>query len=550
MKVIISLFIVTLLVPVSMTGVGSETFAASPSGPKGDLIILMDSLGNEIWGPNVGGTLDHNILLYTNENLISWAMEDQKTGYYPRLAERWNMSEDGLTWDFYLRKGIQWHDGWGEFTAEDVKFTLELVGSPGSTNLYAAQFRSGEKDNIVSYDVLDRYHIRIKARKPDVMFLWRLAAPEGSVSCKKYYETVGHQKAIQHPIGTGPYRFIEHKPAQHIKYEAVGNHWRKTSDFKYITIKAIPEESSRLAMLKGRQADVCIIPPDRVAELKSAGLHIKRIEEAMFVSWVLGGSVLPTRKDYDPACPWVYHQDEPWDSEWNQRALKVRKALSLAINYQAIIDKILYGEGKPTPFHSWAPTGIWFRPEWKPYPYDPGQAKKLLAEAGYSKGFNKPIIMHIISFPHFPEATKVAEAICNDWEAIGIEVTRRMSEWPLFRAALSGRKSAWQTAISAWTVAHEPWVHPFNIYPSKNAYNGGFESLELDGLIEKCTSTLDFDKRVKATHELANFLYKYCIDHGIAIRNVPVALSSKVKSYKIRQNRAYLLDIEYISRAE
>ena len=365
--------LVVLLVALCVPGIAMGATSVS----KDELVVLRDDLGNEIWGPT-GGSGDGHIFAITNETLVSWAQQDQDQGYYPRLAERWEMSKDGLIWDFYLRKGIQFHDGWGEFTAEDVKYTIELMGSDGSGNVHASRFRSGgKKGNLSKITVVNPYQIRIELKKPEVMFLWLLCEDSSAIVSKKHYESVG-KKAVQHPIGTGSYRFIEHKPAQYIAYEAVNNHWRKTPGFKKLTIKAVPEQSSRLAMLKGGHADVSIIPADRAGEMEKAGIKVKRLPETLHVSWVLGGSVLPTREHYDPECPWVYHQDEPWDSDWNQRALKVRKALSHAINYPAIIDKIMYGEAKATPFHGWVPVGTWSNPQWKPYEYNPDLSKKLL----------------------------------------------------------------------------------------------------------------------------------------------------------------------------
>jgi ABC-type transport system substrate-binding protein len=520
------------------------------AAPSGELVVLVDTLGSEVWGPHVASSHERYTLTITNEHLVTYGRDDQKTGYYPRLAEKWEVSEDGLTWDFYIRKGIQWHDGWGEFTAEDVKYTLELIGSAGSTSGEAKQWRISKDSQVESLTVVSPYHLRIKRRKPNVLLPWNLCLQDEAMVSKKYYEKVGVDKAIKHPIGTGSWRFIEHKPAEYVKFEAVENHWRQTPAFKYLTIKVVPELSGRLAMLKTGEADIAMVPADKAKELKAAGLKIKSVPGSGFLGVQLGGNVLPTREHYDPTVPWVYHQDEPWDSAWNQRALKVRKALFMAINGKAIIDVVYYGEAEPARLQDWPMGTVFNKPEWKPIPYDPEQSKKLLAEAGYPKGFKKPITVDVIPLPTSPRLIDATLAICNDWEAIGIKVKRNMSEWAVVRPFWAGRKSAWRVYTPAWYMEPEPWRPNAHIKHSKGAFLEGFESLEFDKLIEACATEKDFDKRVQATLAQGQYLIDHYIEGGILISNASFATSSKVGKWPIQQITPYPRDFEYITKAK
>jgi peptide/nickel transport system substrate-binding protein len=516
--------------------------------PTGDLVVLMPSLGSGVWGPNVGGGVDDDIKELCNELLVFKPMEDDPPEYLPMLAERWEVSEDGLTWDWYLRKGVQFHDGWGEFTAEDVKFTYELVASPGSTSGIAENFRTGEEGNLVSLEVVDDYHVRLHLKSPDVKMLHNVSSGEGGMMVSKaYYDAVGADMAIQHPIGTGPWKFVEYKPAEYIKYEAGEDHWRVTPEFKNLYLREVPELSTRIAMLKTGDADIAEIPVDNVAELEAAGLHMKVLPGGGAGNLLLGGQVLPTREGYDPTVPWVTHQDEeeafaddeagwgklkPGGSDWNRRALMVRMAMTYAINRQAIIDGIFYGEGEPSVIGGgggWGAYGsVWARPEWEPYPYDPELARQLLIDAGYPNGFELTIVIH--QSDKQPRLQEISEAIARDYEAIGLTVERWMTEYIVQRPIWGARESAWQIKVDAYGPYPEPWMSTSYCLNTKNeAYNDGFESLEHDALMEAAENTIDYDERVQATLAHGDYYRDRYIHVPVVLTNRVWALSERVE---------------------
>ncbi|MBU1067690.1 hypothetical protein KKE60_07865, partial [Patescibacteria group bacterium] len=249
--------------------------------------------------------------MITNEGLVRRARDFDELPYPPMLAERWEVSADGLTWDFYLRQGVQFQEGWGEFIAEDAVYSCQLIASPGSTSGYASWFRIGGEGNMESYEIVSPYHFRMHLIKPYTKMIFTISGGEGGmIVSKKYYEAVGYDYAIQHPIGTGPWRLIDHKPAEYMKYEAVENHWRQTPEFKYLVVKGVPELSTRLAMLKTGAADLAEVPIEFAGDLEAAGLKIKAQAGGGAGNLLLGGVCLPTREAYDPTCPWVPHQDE------------------------------------------------------------------------------------------------------------------------------------------------------------------------------------------------------------------------------------------------
>src|SRR5262249_5737658 len=174
-------------------------------------------------------------------------------------------------------------------------------------------------------------------------------------------------------------KFVEHVRGDRIVYEAVGNHWRTTPHFKRLVFLKVPEPATRMAMLRAGSVDVIETGGGDVEELKKAGVRTLTMANVAWVCVVLGGQ-WPTKPTYDPTVPWALPDVE--------RARKVRLALNLAVDKQAIIQQVLGGLGTPGGTVNFYPGDAWATEALlQPYPYDPAKAKALLAEAGYPKGF-------------------------------------------------------------------------------------------------------------------------------------------------------------------
>ena len=230
--------VLIVVVLVGTMGVG----LASAQQPEGTLTVAVATFGNERWLPHLYPGAEDVVLKPMMENLLS---RDLKTGdLSPMLAERWEVLDGGRAWRFYLRKGVQFHNGQGEMTAEDVKFTLTEIAKDGSANSLGPEFRL-----IKSIDIADPYTITIRFDKPFVAFgnkvTQGLFASAGFIHSKKYIETVGEEGAERHPVATGPWKFVEHVRGDHIVYEAVENHWRAVPHFKRLVFLKVPEQIGR-----------------------------------------------------------------------------------------------------------------------------------------------------------------------------------------------------------------------------------------------------------------------------------------------------------------
>ncbi len=413
--------------------------------PEGTLTVAVATFGNERWLPHLYVGAEDVVLKPMFENLLT---RDPKTGELaPMLAERWKVADGGRTWTFYLRKGVQFHGGRGEMTAEDVKFTFATLAKDGSANSLAPEFRL-----IKSMEVENPHTLTVRFEKPFVVFGNKvnqgLFASVAFIQSKRHIETTKEDGAERHPVATGPWKFVEHVRGDRIVYEAVENHWRATPNFKRLVFVKVPEPSTRMAMLRAGSVDVIEIGGEYADELKSVGVRTLLMPNVSWLYIILGGQ-WATKSTYDPKVPWAQPDAE--------RARKVRLALNLAVDKQAIMQRVLGGLG--TVMGSWLmyPADPWASDALKkPLPYDPAKAKALLAEAGYPNGFETT--MNLTAWPGRGFLPDVGEAVATYWEKIGIKVKRRPVDRAIFAADFRARAySGVALAYASPLVAPEPW---------------------------------------------------------------------------------------------
>src|SRR5439155_7295412 len=230
--------------------------------PEGTLTVAVATFGNERWLPHLYVGAEDIVLKPLWENLLN---RDAKGTLIPMLAERWQALDGGRTWKFHLRKGVKFHNG-TELTAEDVRYTFTQIAREGSANALSNEMRL-----IKSMEVEDPYTIAIHFEKPFVTFGNRVTSglfgSTGYIQSKKHLEA-GEEAAERRPIGTGPWKFVEHLRGDRIVYEAVDRHWRATPNYKRLVFLKVPEPATRMAMLRAGSVDVIEAGGEYVDELK------------------------------------------------------------------------------------------------------------------------------------------------------------------------------------------------------------------------------------------------------------------------------------------
>ncbi|MFC1940607.1 ABC transporter substrate-binding protein [Chloroflexota bacterium] len=343
---------------------------------------------------------------------------DGKMSKETGVAEDWEMSEDGETWTFHIRKGVQFHEGWGEVTAEDVKFSLERSHSEASQTTQGAVLSKW----ITEIETPDDYTVKIHTDGAKV-YLPGMFSPrkeEGVIYSKKYLmEKAGAdweaQVAVldEHPIGSGPFTFVERKKGDYMLFEAFEDYWRGKPDYEFLEMVLVPEAATQINMLRAREIDIIPTEGVMVESAKQAG-EVRGIPLSLDVYLLCVG----------PWWPGVQEKGLPTANA------KVRKALDLAINKQEIVDSLFAGYGSiPLGPARTIPAMLDFDTDyWKKYydenhRYDPERAKELLAEAGYPGGGDfSDIKFYAYKRGNAPWIPSIVEAIVGYWSQIGVMV--------------------------------------------------------------------------------------------------------------------------------
>jgi peptide/nickel transport system substrate-binding protein len=380
------------LVVASMIGAQGPAKAASPEGQLTWSVHV--SLAPTWFDPaETPGVITPFMFLYAlHDGLVKPMPGNPMT---PSLAESWSASQDGLTYEFALRQGVKFHNG-DPVTADDVKFSFERYKGAGASTL---------KAHVAAVEVADSHRIRFRLKQPWADFMSFYGTPAtgaGWIVPRKYVERVGDDGFKKAPVGAGPYRFVSFTPGLELVVEAYEQYWRKIPSVKRLVFKTVPDETTRLAMVKRGEADIAYVIRGPLAEeiRRTSGLTLKATRPT-FTEWLV------FTEQWDPKSPWA-----------DQR---VRLAANLAIDRKTINEAEYLGFGNISA--SIIPRDFEFSWSAHPYPYDPVRAKQLLAEAGYPRGFDAGEITS--------DNVYVPEAVANYLQAVGIRVKLR----PLERAA-------------------------------------------------------------------------------------------------------------------
>ena len=391
----------------------------------------------------------------------------------PSLAESWSASKDGLVYEFVLRKGVLFHNG-DPVTAEDVKFSFERYRGTAAKLL---------KDKIKEVQVLDPGRVRFTLKEPWPDFMTFYGTPATGAAWivpKAYVQKVGDDGFKKAPIGAGPYRFVSFTPGVELVLEAHERYWRKVPHVKRVVFRVVTDEATRVAMLKRGEVDFAsnLLGPLAEEVRRTAGLRLAVV--------------------HIPATFWINLTAEQWDpkSPWSDR--RVRLAAALAIDRKAISQAETLGFSKaassiiPSTFDFyWAPP---------PYAYNPAEAKKLLAEAGYPNGFDAGDYTVDAAF------ATLGEAVANYLRAVGIRTRLR----PLERAAFfsqwrekkirnifqggSGALGNAATRIENYMIARGAFA--YGSYP------------EIDDLFDQQARELDRKRREALLHQIQRIAYE------------------------------------------
>ncbi len=322
---------------------------------------------------------DYELPLNIFDRLVDIEVDDDgNSKIVPSLAESWDISDDGLEYTFHLREGVKFHNG-NDFTAEDVAYTFHrLLTVDGAVNTEfidqvkgAEELMNGENDTLEGVEVVDDHTVKITLKEPFAGFLASISSPGVSIYDSEATEAAGDQFGMDPAltVGTGPFMFSSWSFNNQLVLTCNEDYWKGASALPGVVIKIIPDTETQSMMFESGELDIL--------DLDYAADSVDRFTETYPDQIVQGPRVGITYFTMN-------FNKEPFSD------VKVRKAVQMAIDRQAILDALYGGRGQIE--QGIFPHGlIGFNADQEEINYDPEGAKALLAEAGYADGFDMEI---------------------------------------------------------------------------------------------------------------------------------------------------------------
>jgi peptide/nickel transport system substrate-binding protein len=437
-------------------------------GSIGDASNLIPMLASDSASHGIAGLIFNGLVKY-----------DKDLKLVGDLAKSWEVSPDGLTITFKLRHGVKWQDG-KECTAEDIMFGYQTIINPNTRTAY-----SGDYKEVKEARVIDPHTFQVTYRRAFAPGLssWGtlIVLPKHLLEGQDINTTPFSRK----PIGTGPYKFKEWTTGEKIVLEANPNYFEGRPFIDGFVYRIIPDPATMFLELKSGGIDFMGLTPlqfKRQTDTYKMHRDFRKYEYLAFAYTYLGYNL----------------------KDWKFQDLRVRQAITHAIDKREIIDGVLLGLGLIAT-GPYKPDTPWYNPRVKDYPYDVDKAKKLLAEAGWKnsgKGGTlekegKPFEFTILTNQGNEARARCAEIIQRRLAAVGIKVKIRTVEWAAFINDFIDKKN-FEGVILGWTLGQDPDI--YDIWHStkvgeKELNFISYKNKEVDSLLEKGRYT--FDQKVR-----------------------------------------------------
>ncbi len=413
-------------------------------------LIATDSASGEI-----AGWIFDSLLAYDKDGKIE-----------PRMAESYHF-ENNTTLVFRLRRDIRWSDG-EPFTADDVVFTYRLITSPRIFTPYSSEFRY-----VKSVTARDRYTVEVQYKEPyfKALHTWLLSIVPRHILAHE--EDIMTSDFNQHPVGTGPYTLKELEISRDIVLKANADYFRRRPGIDEIVYHFMPDPGTRFLMLRSHKLDVGSLTPLQLErQIDEDFKTFYRVFEKISQSYTYLGFNLRNRKFQDP---------------------RIRKALSLAIDRQELVDILFFGHGQVCrgPF---MPGTFAFNEKVPASEQNIEKAKALLKEAGFDK--EHPFRFEVVTNSNNPTRVYAAQIIQHQLRRAGVEMQIRTMEWQAFLNTVVMPKK-FEAVILGWGLGLMP--DAYSIWHSEGSRKGGFNFIsyknpEVDRLIKEAEREVDLEK--------------------------------------------------------
>jgi dipeptide transport system substrate-binding protein len=389
-------------------------------------------------GINTTGT-SFDVTEQIYDNLVNF--ERGGTKVVPGLAEKWSISKDGLEYTFNLRHGVKWQSNKNftptrDLNADDVMFMFERQWKENdpyfkvtsSNHSYFGDM--GMPALLKSVDKVDEYTIKLTLNSPEAPLLANLAMQFAGVQSKEYaiamLKAGTPEKIDQDPLGTGPFQLVQYQKDAIIRFKAFPQYWAGKAKIDDLIFSITPDASVRWAKLQKGECHVMPYPnPADLDTMRKDSNVVVQEQPGLNIGYLAYNT---TKKPFDD--------------------VRVRKAVNMAIDKKAIVSAVYLSTGvaatNPIPPGQWS-----YNKAIKDDPFNPAEAKKLLAAAGYPNGFTTDLWAMPVQRPYNPNAKRIAELMQADLAKVGVKAEIKSFEWGEYRKRMQNGEH--QMGMLGWT---------------------------------------------------------------------------------------------------
>jgi len=462
----------------------------------------------ENFTPGKNGPVDAQPLTPMYEYLVG--MDPVTGALVPQLATSWEVDADGKSWRFTLREGIQFHNGWGEFTGKDVLHSWQQIAATDSQHGNSPSMRR----LVTTVEVVNDHEVVFRAPKPaaDLFILTSELSQSLLIQSKAHRDETGVPNLTTQPnAGTGPYQFLDHTTGSFFRYERTPyTHWRITPDFQELEIRWIAEASTRVAGMLAGEIHLASIPEDNLKQMIDAGMKIVRgnvpgLRTFMALRCCIREPATSSTRSTLPAfdAPFKY-PDAPMQD------LRVREAINRAIDRNLLNDSFFGGKGEIMVLNNFHPTREGWDPRWAErfeelYGFDQQKARALLADAGWGPNNPLKIELQSINLTHYSGSLDVVDAVFGFLQDVGMKPKLTVED-PTTRRA-RGRNFEYDNAlVITGTSSH--LLLGIRVYATHSTpRTGNPEHPVMDELFLKIRGSLDAVKQEQWLHELGEIAF-------------------------------------------
>jgi peptide/nickel transport system substrate-binding protein len=472
--------------------------------------------------PTFPNSLDVATAAERNAQNAAWQLFDslvwinEEGDLEPALAESWDISDDGTTYTFHLRQDVTFHNG-EPFNADSVVFSWERGRREDMQ-------WSDRWNRAISVERQDEYTVVMRTEDPDPLFIG-IMAQHWAIVPPGYIGEMGEDGFNDHPIGTGPFQFVEWLREDRIIFDANPNYWRPGLPLlERIIFRPIPESSTRVAAIRTGEIDI-----------------VNRLNDEQANSLMGVANVEVLRYPVDRVFYIAFNNLTTGVGQPTEDA-RVRQAMNYAVDREAIIDA-LFGGFATLSTGFLTPGNLGYDHGLDAYPYDPDRARELLAEAGYANGFDMGFACPAGAYTNFEE---VCEAIQGFLSEVGINADLELMEsgryWdleaekqlpPLFGDSWSERSGEALPrllgALGGWDASFSAWSDP-----------------EIDRYLAQIGVTIDRDERATLYRELQHYMFENPPFIYLYVPETFEAIRSNVQDYHPRAAEDYFLMATWI----